>query len=96
MYELSPKDFLFLYYTKMEGSLKKILFLMKKDILSLDEIIQMYELKNNMMKSLDILSLETDSEEFRKSLNFFMKLIISTNNKDIEEAINFCRFFKKE
>lgn len=90
MYELSPKEFLYLFYSKLSQKLKKILELNEIKNKNKDENKELYETKSKMLESIDIMSMASSDNKLKESFNTLARAISSTNSKDIKYAIEFC------
>ncbi len=90
MYELAPNEFLFLFYTKLSQKLKRILELTNQQSKSVTEIKELFETKDGMITALDMLAMQSNDVKLKDSYGTLGRLIISTNPKDINSAIDFC------
>lgn len=90
MYELSTKEFLYMFYTKLEMKLKRLVELSKKEHRTLDETKELFESKNKILEAFDILLLNAEDPEIKKMFETLATLIISTNPNHLEIAKNFC------
>ena len=95
MYEnnLSTHEFLYVFYVKLEQKLNRILELIaeNKPFQNNNEI---YETKSKLLEAINLLILSTESDELKKSFNYFGTLIASTNIDDINQASNYCKVIR--
>jgi len=90
MYELNPNEFLFVFYAKLSQKLKRILELTEQKNKSTKEVTELFESKDKIITAVDMLAMESNSNELKGAYGTLATLIISTNPKDINSAIEFC------
>lgn len=93
MYERSIDDFLSIFYAGMESKLKRIIQLNSTDQTSA-ETKELYETKSNLLEALDYLYIMSNDSEMKRLLGVLASLVSSTNNRELEQALNFCSGMK--
>ena len=90
MYELNPNEFLYLFYTKTSQKLKRILELVDINVKSTENVKEIYETKSKLVEAIDMLALSTNDDKLKDSFDNLASLIISTDKKHIQSALDFC------
>lgn len=87
MYEVSTKDFLYVFYLKLENKLKLLTELNDKK--------SFYETRSKIIEAIHLLSLNTSSTDLIQTFNK-LSLLIMGDKTDINVAIEFCQNSRKE
>jgi len=92
MYEtnLSTNEFLYTTFIKLKLKMKDLLKITLTKGNSADKQLKIATIKSSMIEVLTILSLETNSEELRKSYRYLSGLIVLGKEKNILEVISYC------
>ena len=92
---MGNSEFLFLVFTKMTMKLENIIKLMKKKKNTYLETKEIFETKSKMIEVFNQLSLGTNSSELSNLYLYLSSLLSTTDIKNIETVVEFCKNSKK-
>jgi len=92
---MGNSEFLFLVFTKMTMKLENIIQLMKKKKNTYLETKEIFETKSKMIEVFNQLSLGTNSVELSNLYLYLSSLLSTTDIKNIETVVEFCKNSKK-
>jgi hypothetical protein len=87
---LAPNEFLYLFYLKAAKKLQRILELANKRKRTTHETVEIYEIKTKLVEAFVMLTMCSDDDTLKESFNYLTALIVSTDNNDIEYALEYC------
>jgi len=93
MYETNQTtaEFLFTVYVKLEIKINRIIELTNLKKQTYFETKELYETRSKLLEILNILNLNTNSQELKKTFEYLAKLLISNNIENLKIIFKFCK-----
>lgn len=92
-YEIPMDSFLSSFYTQMGIKLKKMIEIDSINPTQ-DDLKELYESKTKVINAIDYLSHTTSNQEMQRLLNTLATMVLSPNEKDWKQALEFCNKMK--
>jgi hypothetical protein len=92
---LSTSEFLYIVFTKINLKLEKVIILMKTNKRTYLETKELFETKSKIIEVFNILSMETNDKELSNLYLYLSSLLSTTDIKNIETVVEFCKNSKK-
>jgi hypothetical protein len=90
MYELTPEEFLNLFYVKLGKKLERVIELTQITKRTLDETKELYETKSKLLEAINILVMATNDNDLSEAYIGLMKMIGSKEINVLESAREYC------
>lgn len=94
MYELSPGEFLQLFYVKMTLQLKKVIELNSIKSKNTTQTKELYETKSKLIEAIDYMKILSNDQDVRNSFEILAGFIISQENRKLNIALEYCERMK--